>query len=182
MKTFVLQRPPETPGVYILRNTKTLQVYVGCTANLRRRFMAWWSGAHSKAGIPEHVLRIFKASPPEDWEFVVVKEGTRQDRAELARDEASTIGFIAGQHPERLLNRAHNDTRSTAPVPKLPMSGLPRAAGTGRPKSDLRAEDGRQMTYVEAASILNISAYVVKKRLRLLREKGVVQVAVGDLT
>jgi hypothetical protein len=179
MKTFKLERPPENPGVYILKNLKTLQVYVGCTANLRRRFIAWWSGASSKAAIPEHVLRIFKASPPDDWEFVVLETGTKQDRAYLLGVEEAAIRKLAGRCPDKLLNTQYAFGPSP---PKRPKSGLPRAVGSGGPKTDLRDAEGRKVTYAEAAFVLNIKPGTLKKRLRRMRAGGVTEVAISDLT
>jgi len=144
--------------------------------------MAWWGGAYHKAAIPEHVLRIMKASPPEDWEFVILKEGTKQDHAKLLQLEEYTIEKLSRRNPDKLLNTNHTVGPDTLTPLKLPMSGRPRAAGSGAPKTDLRNIDGRRMTYVEAAHVLNIRQSTLKRRLRKLRAKGVFQVGFNDLT
>lgn len=168
MIEYPLNYPSNTPGIYMLKNTKTGRVYIGETSVLASRMVEWRGAARGTVPCKSEVMRKeFSESDVDDWVFIVLREipnHTAKERKEL---ELQIIKGIQAKYPGRLLNiysgpRERNGAGGNARLSEVTIEGNP-------------------VTYREAAEYLKCTSETLKKRLARYRAIGEYSVAVEKL-
>lgn len=168
MNRFPIASPPEVPGIYALINSKTGQIYIGCSVDIRRRYGEWKSAFVQRLGVKsKRLLDAIEASGPEDWELVVVLQMPGASDHELAQAEERAIRRVSDERPKGNLN-------AIVPCEK------PKAEGHTA-KSSIIGENGAIMSYGAAARALGCSTQTIKKRLAKYRERGVTEIELATL-
>ena len=160
--------PPNTCGVYAIKNEKTGATYVGKSTNLRQRLSAW-RGVFSGTREARSKLIPFaiENTDPEDWVFVVLHEC---GEGELGHLEERAIAYLKRTNPARCLNT--NNGRLLLP------SG---AHHSMAPKTEVYNEQGEPMTRAQIAARCGVKPQAIKKRLQKLRAEGVTSLNITKL-
>ena len=165
--TYPLSGPSPTPGLYLVKNMKTLQVYAGQTVNMHRRYAEWRHIISTKLRSPNHAVEdAIKLSDRSDWVFEVLMECPV---ANLKRGEEKLIAKLVASKGPLCLN--------------VPDAGVrkPRVSKTGSlPLSEVLDENGVAMPYAVVAKRLGIDTKSVAKRLRRLRQLGRFRISIDD--
>lgn len=170
---FRIDSPPTRPGTYALRNKTTKQIYIGCSVSLSRRFVEWRGHIGSKDPVyvrNASIGRAIQASGPQDWEFVVIFEGTHEEALEVER---TAVRKLRDTNPELLLNGD-----SSLPDPSTQRSAPPGISSTA--KSIVMGPNG-PMSHGEIAVALGVTKQAIKKRLSAWRKKGKIKISIEDL-
>lgn len=167
MSPFPLVGPPATPGVYLIKNKKTGQIYVGASSDLRTRYSVWRGVFSSGLRAPNRELDIaVRATKPEDWEFHVFEEC---DKSDLFRIEREVIQKVVTSIGNLCLNSL------------LPYAGGPTASAQSVPLSTILDETGKNMNYAEAAIRVGCARETIKKRLAKWRKAGKTTLHITEL-
>lgn len=169
MKTFSFASPPSVAGVYLLKNVKTDDVYIGKSVNLRRRFNEWKSVFVTGLGVKSFkLLTVITDRTLEHWEFLVVAEFPGATEKELAAYETRAISRFAKEWRGVVLNTM------------IPPEIVKPADTSFGPKSVIEHE-GRSIAYTSVAKILGCGTKQLQKRMARYREKGISTVQLEDL-
>lgn len=160
MQTYTITNPPDVPGIYLLKNETTGQLYVGKSVRLKRRYTEWRAAINSNLKLHSTIVG---AAIEGHWTFSVV---TTCAEADLNRFEQHAIANLHGSIPDRLLNFKAPDTS--------------KGAGSVR-KSIVTGHNGVPMTYAQIADALGVSGQAIKKRLQVLRGRGINKITLEKL-
>lgn len=162
---YPLQLPPNSPGVYIIKNKKNDGVYVGSTASLQRRIREWQKEL-AEGGI--NAQRISQAIPvplPDpDWEFIVVENLPHADATFLQEREGAAMAAIVRSGRQLLNRRVHLAATSYAAA-----------------KSLILTDGGEPIPYAEAAKLTGYSPKTLEQKLARLRGQGKHTVYIKDI-
>ena len=166
---FPAEHPPHVAGVYMLKNEKTGQIYVGQADDLGKRFTNWtYYSRNPERASAARMAEAFANSEPGDWIFAVIREMPGSTREERSAVEDALIAKLTAQVGERLLNiRANHTHRGSLPPACAPLTEL--------------TLGGKPTTHAIAARVLGIGKKAVAKRLARMRKEGVISVRVEDL-
>ena len=170
MLTFPLVGPPAGPGIYLIKNSTTGQVYVGASRDLRRRYSTWRGVFGSGLGATNKELdTAVRGSNVEDWVFHVFMECPVDQLFDMER---KVIDSTRDKIGDKLLNHT-----------------LPFAVEEPRPPSQQSVpltgivdENGKNLTYAEAAERAGCARETMKKRLAKWRKVGKTRFVITDLT
>lgn len=170
MTTYPFASPPPSPGVYLIRNTQTGQVYIGQSMDLRRRFNEWRSVFLSRLGVKSfRLLGAVTDAAPENWEFTVLTVMPGASKEELSKLEDRAIQRVFDKAPDKALNTLAGGTVAKPLNP------------TGAGPLSVLTHGGKQVGYEYARRLLGCSPKQLQKRLRRHREKGHTVVALEEL-
>lgn len=152
LEVFPLAVPPGLAGLYLLKNSRTSQIYVGSTTNLRQRWASW---QHERGPI-EH-------SDPEEWDFCVLKVTPELGIKALRRLEKEVIQKIKNESPEKLLNNHHGN------------------GSTRLSRAVVYNDDDEAIQYKAACAVLHLRYNALLARVSALRRKGFTRITLHDL-
>jgi len=168
---YLLYGPRSHACLYLVRNKKTGQVYVGQTVDMRRRYAEWRSiVASSGLRAPNQATaEAIKSSDPNDWVLEIFMECQPSD---LKRGEERLIAKLTAKLGPLCLN-----------VPDVAGARKKRSADTlgSVPLSEVRDEHDTVMSYAQVAARLGITMDSVQERLRRLRRVGRFKFSIKDL-
>jgi hypothetical protein len=166
---YPLAGPPHSAGLYLVKNIKTLQVYVGQTVDLKRRYVEWRTAITTRLGLPNHaVADAMKSSDPADWVFEVFTECPAND---LKRAEEKLVAKLIARGNQLCLNVPNAGVRKIKPARQL----------GGVQLSEVLDENGVVLSYAQVAARLGIDKKSVGKRLARLRLAGRFKFNIKDL-
>jgi hypothetical protein len=90
-------------GVYALVHRATGRIYIGSSLNLKERRKSWWARMNQdRQNLPPSIRDLTAAR--EDWDFVVLWDGTGQPSALLQLRENEAVAHLRQRDPARCLN------------------------------------------------------------------------------
>jgi len=159
---YTLTLPQNVPGVYMLKNKITGQMYFGETMDLRTRYRTWLN--HQKIPSVEGDLQ--------DWVFVVLVECPGASVWQLTELENKAIKKAMETRPDKVVNTYNTGRVQEVPIPKK----LPKIERRGR-KSNVSFLDGEvRLSYKEAAERLGIKVQTLYSRVKERGIKGDVDI------
>lgn len=161
METFDLKipRPKNCAGIYALSNSSTGEIYIGSTENLYRRLVSWRTILEHGIAAPR-VQKAFDTTFGRGWVFVVIEEMPGASTSKLRELE------------DRLVETYRSNS--------LVLNEKPVAVG--RPaKTEIVTNEGRKLTYREAAAMLGCIESTLRNRMAVYREKGQTVVSIETL-
>lgn len=165
MTTFPMDSPPRAPGLYELRHNTNGLFYIGKSVDLHRRYQEWRAVFSSGLGHKNAKLAAAMTHPA-DWTFNVVR--VILDNTPLAPVEEAAIRTAQLAAPELLLNAV------------LPAGTSSRRLSGPQPKTTITYA-GREVSYNEAATLLDCSRETLAKRLSKYRQRGTTTVELERL-
>lgn len=175
MQSYRLALPPKAPGIYVLKNSATKQIYVGQTGNLHRRISEWRSVANgSFSCAPSKMRNTLNLSDVENWDFVVVCEMPNASKEDLRVAEEKMIAEAKEKFGNAVINVA-------PPVREEVIRGTayPGVSATALTTITYRGEV--IPTYREAAEILGVERSSLIKQVAGYRAKGQNQLTIEYL-
>lgn len=168
MKTYSLASVPTCAGLYYLTNKRTGEIYVGQSNGLRRRHIEWKNAFTSGFGRTNAVMHaaVMRSPDLDEWFFVVAAEMPGATTEELLAAEAQEIIKLAKSKPEKILN-----TQIGKDMP----SPLPE-------NTVILTDEGVVIGQAAAARMLGRNVDTIRDKVRWLRDQGVRQVRMSDLT
>lgn len=171
MQTFSIASPPPSPGIYMLVNSATKQVYIGKSVNLRRRHQEWRGVLVQGLGARSYLMGTATAgSNPNDWTFNVVLNLPGATDGELTVYEERAINHLQKTRPKSLLNTVVQN------LPRMPNKEDGPATITV-----VVDDDGVIVPRSKAAEILGNTRKVLQKKLASRRARGIDTVRLSDL-
>ncbi len=170
MKTYSLASVPTCAGIYYLTNKLTGEVYVGQSLSLRRRHAEWKNALGSGFGHTNaEMYEAMQRNPDiDEWFFVVTKELPGSSTPELLAAEAEEIARLRVTLQGKLLN---SDALKNTPVP---------VSDEGR--VIIKTKLGGIIGQAAAAQLLGRNITTLQDKVRWLRQQGVMEVELEDLT
>lgn len=168
MKTYQLDAPPPSAGIYAVRHKPTQRLYIGRSLNLKRRHSEWRGVVANGLNVPsEHFRTMLAGCPPEEWEFLILAEFPGVTEKVLAEKEHEAISKVRASKPKLLLN--------TLEVSKV------RVPGTATSPKSVVTHEGNPIPQTRAAEMLGVSVKMLQKRLARWRGRGVYEISMDQL-
>lgn len=167
--SYPLVGPPSKSGIYILKNKSTGHLYVGQSADLRRRYGEWRSIFSTGFGTTNPALRsAVESTNIEDWEFVVFELCERENLNHIEREVIRKVQAAIGV---KCINGIGSTPTNIVCPERSPSVRLSRVLD----------EEGKPMSYAQIAARCGVNRESVKKRLSKWRHKGKTEFHITEL-